>query len=347
MLTSVANNPGLSRASCFSEIVGNSPALTWVLERVQTVASTRATVLILGETGVGKELIGRAIHRCSERSDQPWVAVNCASIPEQLFESEFFGHVRGAFTGAGRDRKGRFERANGGTLFLDEVAEIPLSLQGKLLRVLQEGDLEAVGDDRSRHVDVRVIAATNRDLEKEVTDGKFREDLFYRLNVFPLQVPTLAERREDIVPLARHFVRRACESFGRTPLSFGQRQIDLLCAYAWPGNVRELQNIIERAVILSPGRHLNLEPAMPSEPNGPDEGTLLQVAGSDGFIDDAKWQQLYRSNVIAALNVANWRVSGNGGAADLLGIRPSTLRDRMRSMVINNPGRRIVANEQR
>jgi transcriptional regulator with GAF, ATPase, and Fis domain len=222
----------------FGRIVGKSPALVSMIARIEAVADTPASVLIIGETGTGKELVAHAIHTRSGRADGPLVKVNCASIPNELFESEFFGHVRGAYTGAHQDRIGRFQLADGGTIFLDEVGDIPLPLQGKLLRVLQEKEFERVGEDRSRKVDVRVIAATNKDLEKAVDAGEFREDLYYRLSVFPVQVPPLRKRGDDVVMLAVHFLKQVCREFGRSDLSLSQNQVEALCRYDWPGNVR-------------------------------------------------------------------------------------------------------------
>ena len=234
-----------------------------MLARIEAVADTPANVLIVGETGTGKELVAHAIHTRSSRANGPLVKVNCASIPDELFESEFFGHVRGAFTGAHRDRVGRFQLADGGTIFLDEVGEIPLALQGKLLRVLQEREFERVGDDSTRVVDVRVIAATNKDLEKAVEAGEFREDLYYRLSVFPVQVPPLRRRGDDVVQLAVHFLEQVCREFGRPCPQLTQSQADALRRYAWPGNVRELKNVIERAVILSTADNLRLDLSLP------------------------------------------------------------------------------------
>jgi len=231
----------------FGRIIGQSPVLQQMLKRIEAVAETPASVLVQGESGTGKELVARAIHARSSRADGPLVKVNCASIPKELFESEFFGHVKGAFTGAHRDRIGRFQLADNGTIFLDEVSEIPLELQGKLLRVLQESEFERVGDDVTRSVNVRIIAATNRDLEKLIFDGEFREDLFYRLSVFPVSVPPLRERGDDIIQLAQHFLERTCSDFGRTLLKLTRSQADKLLQYSWPGNVRELKNVIERA----------------------------------------------------------------------------------------------------
>ena len=321
----------------FGEIVGDSQALRDTLARVEAVAPTPATVLILGESGVGKELVARAIHTQSSRAQQPFVKVNCASVPQELFESEFFGHVKGSFTGAHRDRAGRFELANGGTLFLDEVAEIPLALQAKLLRVLQEGQFERVGDEKTRKVDVRVVAATNRNLRKAIADGRFREDLYYRLGVFPIEVPTLRERRDDIFMLATHFLERVCQEFQRDTLALTQRHVGLLRAYDWPGNIRELRNLIERAVILSRHDRFQLELALPKHLVPQSNGESVLDVQANGYVSEAEWQRNYRANLVAALEAANWQVAGNGGAADRLGLKPSTLRDRMKTLAIRMP----------
>jgi DNA-binding NtrC family response regulator len=249
----------LRREFSFSEIVGKSSALCRVLQQVETVAPTDSTVLILGETGTGKELIARALHLRSRRKHKPLVRVNCASIPKELFESEFFGHAKGAFTGAIRDRAGRFEAAAGGTLFLDEVGEIPLELQSKLLRVLQEKSYERVGEEKTRRADVRIVAATNRDLKKEVAAGRFREDLYYRLNVFPLRVVALRERKEDIPLLATHFVELLVRELGCPKPRLTRAGVETLQAYDWPGNIRELRNVIERAVIFARGGALEFD----------------------------------------------------------------------------------------
>lgn len=323
----------------FGRIVGQSPPLLSMMARIEAVADTPASVLIVGETGSGKELVAHAIHARSGRADGPLVKVNCASIPDELFESEFFGHVRGAFTGAHKDRVGRFQLADGGTLFLDEVGEIPLALQGKLLRVLQEKEFERVGEDRSRTVDVRVIAATNKDLEKAVEAGEFREDLYYRLGVFPVEVPPLRKRGDDVVMLALHILEQVCRDFGRECPNLTQKQVDALRRYSWPGNIRELKNVIERAVILSQGKHLRLDlslteaglepPALDDQPSG--------VSSEQTYLTDEQMKRRARANLVAALDAANWRISGDGGAAELLGIKPSTLTDRMRSMKIKKP----------
>jgi len=329
----------------YGRIVGESPALAAMLARIDAVAGTPASVLIIGETGSGKELVAHAIHGRSRRADGPLVKVNCAAIPQELFESEFFGHVRGAFTGAHRDRVGRFELADGGTIFLDEVGEIPLALQGKLLRVLQEQEFERVGDDKTRKVDVRVIAATNKDLEKAVEAGEFREDLYYRLSVFPVQVPPLRKRGNDVIQLAGHFLDQVCRQFGRAPLQFSEAQVEALKRYDWPGNVRELKNVIERAVILSRGGALRLDLSL-TEAGVPADGLQAPARAADPVavtpvvVTEAAMRDAQRRNLVAALEATGWRVSGKGGAAELLGIRPTTLADRMRSFGIEKPKRR-------
>ena len=331
-------------------IVGGSPALQAMLARIEAVADTPANVLIIGETGTGKELVAHAIHTRSSRANGPLVKVNCASIPHELFESEFFGHVRGAFTGAHRDRVGRFQLADGGTIFLDEVGEIPLALQGKLLRVLQEREFERVGDDATRMVDVRVIAATNKDLEKAVEAGEFREDLYYRLGVFPVQVPPLRRRGDDVVQLAVHFLEQVSREFGRPCPQLTQSQADALRRYPWPGNVRELKNVIERAVILSTADAFRLDLSLPLAPSpaadgGGREDPLRTVArdgaeaaGAPGAVlTESQMRDQQRANLLAALEAAGWRIAGKGGAAELLGIRPSTLADRMKKLHIRRP----------
>jgi len=323
----------------FGRIVGKSPALRQMFKEIDAVARTPANVLILGESGVGKELVARAIHARSARAEAPLVKVNCASIPKELFESEFFGHVKGAFTGAHKDRVGRFQLADGGTIFLDEVGEIPLELQGKLLRVLQESEFERVGDDITRTVDVRVIAATNRDLEQLVLDGRFREDLFYRLSVFPIRVPPLRERKDDVVQLARHFLDTTSRDFGREPPPLTRAQVDAIRKYDWPGNVRELKNVIERAVILSRGDGLRLDLSMPAgaaasgeapDPSGTGESAGEIVAGGR-ILTEQEFRTLQRNNLVAALEKTHWKVAGPGGAAELLGLRPTTLADRIKA----------------
>jgi len=323
----------------FGRIVGTSSALRRMLKRVEAVAETPASVLVEGESGVGKELVAHAIHMRSPRAAGPLVKVNCASIPKELFESEFFGHVKGAFTGAHRDRIGRFQLADGGTLFLDEVGEIPLELQGKLLRVLQESEFERVGDDVTRSVDVRVIAATNRDLEQLIVDGVFREDLFYRLSVFPVHVPPLRDRGDDVVQLAQHFLEQTCKDFGREALTLTRAQTANLRAYDWPGNIRELKNVIERAVILSQGKVLRLDLSMPDLREEAAAEADSETVNAD-VLTDEEMKEFQKSNLINALQQTNWRVSGSGGAAELLGVRPTTLADRIRTLKIKRPSQK-------
>lgn len=325
----------------FGRIVGTSAALQQMLKRVEAVAETPASVLLQGESGVGKELVAHAIHNQSSRADGPLVKVNCASIPKELFESEFFGHVKGAFTGAHRDRIGRFQLADGGTIFLDEVGEIPIELQGKLLRVLQESEFERVGDDVTRSVDVRVVAATNRNLEQLIVDGEFREDLFYRLSVFPVDVPPLRDRGEDIIQLAQHFLEKVCNDFGRPPMTLTRAQANSLQDYNWPGNVRELKNVIERAVILSPGNVLRLDLSMPNKDvpriAAPESALVLRQDGE--ILTETEMREFQKKNLLEALKQTKWRVSGPNGAAELLGVRPTTLADRIRTLGLRKPGR--------
>jgi len=321
----------------FGEILGHSPALERVLHQVEMVAATEANVLVLGESGTGKELIARAIHQRSARARKPLVKVNCGSIPRELFESEFFGHVRGSFTGAVRDRIGRFQLADGGTLFLDEVGEIPLELQSKLLRVLQEGEFERVGDEVTRRVDVRVVAATNRDLRKEVDEGRFRLDLYYRLGVFPMEVPPLRDRREDIPVLITHFLRQAGLRFHIPPPSIPNREIERAQGYDWPGNVRELQNVVERALIVSPGGKLTLDLPQSSKTSAKQKVRTTQPAAAlpETVIPENEWRNRKRANVVAALRQAHFKISGTGSAADLLGINPGTLASRLKALGID------------
>jgi len=329
-------------ALAFGEIVGQSPALQTVLQQIDLVAPTEAAVLITGESGTGKELVASAIHERSQRRARALVRVNCASVPSELFESEFFGHVKGAFTGALRDRVGRFQLADRGTLFLDEVGEIPIALQGKLLRVLQEGQFERVGDDTTRKVDVRIIAATNRDLKRDVETGRFRQDLYYRLSVFPIELPSLRERPEDIGALAAHFLRLACSRLKRPDIRLTSQDVATLRQYDWPGNVRELQHVIERAVILAQGGRLRLDPALARRHSGPPSATprqaaIVQSRPTAAVEPEAEMRGRERENVLAALDQARWKVYGPGGAAELLGIRPTTLGSRIRALGIRRP----------
>ncbi len=318
----------------FDEILGQSAALRRVLEDVQQVAPTDAVVLIQGETGTGKELFARAIHAASARRDRPLVTVNCAAIPATLMESEFFGHEKGAFTGATSRREGRFALANGGTLFLDEVGELPLDLQGKLLRVLQEGTFEPVGSSVTRKADVRVVAATNRDLRQEVKEGRFREDLYYRLNVFPLRLPPLRERVEDIPILAEAFVKRFGRRLGRRLASLTPDCLRRLQACAWPGNVRELENVIERAVITAQNGRLNLDRALPEADTVSAPPVASAALPEPNIRTVRELEELERENIRRALAAAGGRVAGEGGAASLLGMKPSTLNSRIKALGI-------------
>jgi len=322
----------VKEAKEFGDVIGKSPALRQLLHRVETVARTDASVLILGETGTGKELVAREIHKHSQRCDRPLIRVNCASIPRELYESEFFGHARGAFTGALKDRAGRFEAANGGTLLLDEVGEIPLELQSKFLRVLQEGQHERVGEERTRNVDVRIIAATNRNLQMEVQAGRFRQDLYYRLNVFPIEVAPLRKRKEDIPLLAAHFLDKAARKLKVRPARLTQAHLVQLQDYDWPGNVRELQNRIERALILAEHgvMYLDLPTGQASpETAAPPPAATARPAGLQ-ILSDIEFRQRERDNVLAALNKTNWKIHGSGGAAELLGLKPTTLVARIK-----------------
>ncbi len=316
----------------YGDIIGESAGLRKVLQQIQLVAPTNAAVLINGESGTGKELVARAIHENSPRKGRALIKVNCGAVPENLFESEFFGHIRGAFTGAVRDKPGRFELADGGTLFLDEIGETPLGMQAKLLRVLQEQEVERVGDTRTRKFDVRIIAATNRDLRKEVEAGRFRQDLYYRLGVFPLEIPPLRERREDIAKLAAHFVRVTAIRMNRPPQVLTKAQADQLVAYDWPGNIRELQNSVERAVILAPQGPLQFEltPTGNARPAPPD--TTAGEAASIPTRED--WKRQERASISAALQRSGGKVFGPDGAARMLNMKPTTLASRIKALGI-------------
>jgi PAS domain S-box-containing protein len=320
----------LAALSGSDDILGGSEALHGVLHAVKQVAATDASVLVLGETGTGKELVARAIHAASGRRRRPLVKVNCAAIPASLVESEFFGHERGAFTGATQRREGRFALADGGTIFLDEVGEIPLDLQAKLLRVLQEGEFEPVGSSQTRKVDVRVVAASNRDLGRAVREGGFREDLYYRLNVVPIEVPPLRERGDDVAVLASAFAARVGKRMGRRVEPLSPDDVARLRAYAWPGNVRELQNVIERAVITSADGRLELARFLGPGP------AAVRTQPAIRTIRDL--EQIERESIVAALEAAGWRVAGADGAAERLGTKPSTLRSRMKALGIGRAG---------
>ena len=326
------------------QLVGESAAWRKVLQQIDLVAPSNATVLITGESGTGKQLVARAIHAKGSRRERPFVEVNCAAIAQELFESEFFGHTRGAFTGAHKDRVGRFGLADGGTIFLDEVGEIPLSLQGKLLRVLQEGQYERVGEDTTRKVDVRVIAATNRDLKKEVEDGRFRQDLFYRLSVFPMHVAPLRERLEDVPLLAEHFMRKLdWRDRSNVPVRLSEENVRALQDYHYPGNVRELENIIERAGILTNcflyqlSVQQILEAMLLSEQRkqlDDAKETPAHNSRSQPIMTYAEIRNLERENLIAALQATNYKIYGAGGAAELLGVKPTTLASRIKALQI-------------
>ena len=305
----------------FEEIIGESPALKDVLEKLTRVANTGTTVLIQGETGTGKELLARAIHNQSARKQQPLIKVNCAALPRELIESELFGHEQGAFTGATKRRKGRFELADGGSIFLDEVAELSPEAQAKLLRVLQDKEFERIGGTENINVDVRIIAATNKDLSAEVTSGSFRQDLFYRLNVFLLTAPALRDRRADIPLLAQHFMNKAATSLGREFTGLAPQFLREIQHYSWPGNIRELQNVIERSAILSRGPLIELE------------GTL--VATDDHPYAEGTLEEIKRNYITRILEQVEWKIEGPGAAAEILGLKPSTLRNHLRKLGIS------------
>jgi transcriptional regulator with GAF, ATPase, and Fis domain len=345
----------------FGEIVGSSPALLDVLRQVEQIAKIDSTVLILGETGTGKELIARGIHDRSPRKNRPLVKVNCGAISAGLVESELFGHVKGAFTGAIANRDGRFKLADGGTIFLDEVGELPMDTQVKLLRVLQEQEFEPIGSSKTIKVNVRIVAATNRDLEELVREGKFRADLFYRLNVVPLRVPALRERVSDLPLLVTFFVQKCAKKLGKQITSVSEEAMRRLTNYSWPGNIRELQNIVERAVILSPGKTL----VIADELRAPDElvGRVAPRAPSPGMSErgahgvtrptsqseignrkseiqaDGSLDEVERRHIESVLNQSNWMIEGERGAAKILDMNPSTLRSRMQKLGVKRPAR--------
>ena len=320
----------LKSAQDFGEIIGQSSSLRALLEQVTQMADTDCTALIIGETGTGKELIARAIHDRSLRKDKPLIKVNCAAIPKDLFESEFFGHEKGAFTGATTRRMGRFELANEGTLFLDETGELPLDIQAKLLRVLQEQEFERVGGQSTQKVDVRIIAATNRNLGEHVAQKSFREDLYYRLNVFPLEIPPLRERQEDIGLLAQHFVLKYANKYGKSVEGIANNALEDLQEYSWPGNIRELENVIERAVILSRGTVLERGEWLPQS----SERTEVHHRTSPPSAGNQTLEEMERAHILSVLELTNWRVSGEGGAAEILGLNRTTLEARMKKLGI-------------
>ena len=321
------------------DIVGHSEPLLRTMRDVDQVAPADTTVLILGETGTGKELVARAIHAASPRRDRPFIKINCAAIPATLMESELFGHEKGAFTGAAKSRHGRFALADGGTIFLDEVGELPLDLQGKLLRVLQEKEFEPIGAMRTRKVDVRVLAATNRDLLQGVRSGEFREDLYYRLNVFPIHVPPLRNRGEDIALLACVFAKRSACKLGRQIEPLSPECLQRLMAYNWPGNVRELQSVIERAVITARDGQLNLDRALPRTAESVPAPEPEAARGAAVRIQtEAELKEAERRNLLLALEATGWRMEGASGAARLLGMNPSTLRSRLKALGMTRNG---------
>jgi formate hydrogenlyase transcriptional activator len=303
----------------YTDIVGQSAAIKKVLTQAEQVARTNSTVLLLGETGTGKELVARAIHSLSSRKGRPLVTVNCASLPPTLIESELFGREKGAYTGALTRMTGRFELADGSTLFLDEIGELPLELQSKLLRFLEEGRFERLGSTKPLHVDVRIIAATNRDIEQEVKDGKFRRDLFYRLNVFPIVIPPLRERPEDIPLLVRAVVKEFQKKMGKEVEGIPKKTMEALKSYSWPGNVRELRNLIEHAMILSNGKTLDVQ--------------VPKQASSEAFAA-GKLKDMERMHVLAVLEKTGWRISGRGGAAEILGLKRTTLQAKIKKLGI-------------
>ncbi|HTZ38913.1 MAG TPA: sigma 54-interacting transcriptional regulator [Syntrophales bacterium] len=323
-------------AKAFGSLIGKSAALRHIVSQIELVAPTEASVLILGETGTGKELVAHEIHRHSPRSGATMVRVNCAGIPRELFESEFFGHVRGAFTGAIKERVGRFEAAENGTLFLDEVGDLPLDMQGKLLRVLQEKRYERVGETRTRYANVRIIGATNRDLKKAAAEGLFREDLYYRINVFPIHVPPLRERRDDIPLLASHFVDLSVREIKCPKPRLTRAAVAKLQEYDWPGNVRELRSVVERAVILARGGALDFDvPTSPLSPSG-SRGIIstTEAEAMPEVLTQAELDRRERENLLAILRKTDWKIKGPNGAAELLGVKSTTLYSRLRRMGI-------------
>jgi DNA-binding NtrC family response regulator len=314
----------------FEEIIGESKHLQNVLSNVEKVAHTESSVLILGETGTGKELIARSVHYLSNRKEKPLVKVNCAVLPANLIESELFGHEKGAFTGAVAKKLGRFELADNGTIFLDEIGELPLELQGKLLRVLQEGEFERIGSEKTVKINVRVIAATNRDLEKLIIENKFRSDLFYRLNVFPLKIPALRERKEDIPQLVSHFVDKFSKKLGKNIKTITNKTLEQFKDYSWPGNIRELENIVERAMIFSKNSELQVTIS---------DFQTAEKDKNNKLTNPATLEEMERSYIIKVLDTTNWVIAGDKGAASILGLHYNTLRSRMDKLGIKKSAR--------
>ncbi len=305
------------------EIVGKGQPILYAVEKARQVAGSAAIVLLEGETGVGKELFANLIHSLSLRSNMPLIKVNCGALPAELIEDELFGHEKGAFTGAVQPRKGRFELADHGTIFLDEIGELPLALQPKLLRVLQNGEFERIGGQQTIKVDVRIISATNKDLEKETNNGRFREDLYYRLNVFPITIPPLRNRKEDILLLVTYFLEREAKKHGKIIRNISKADLNRLCAYSWPGNIRELKNVIERAVISATTTTLKLDwwdqHAITDNRQNPVQSGL-------------SLEKMEREHILRILNECNWKINGNNGAAEKLSMHPNTLRSRMKKL---------------
>ncbi len=324
----------IDQARSFGSIIGKSPSLLSILNQIELVAPTDASVLVLGESGTGKELVAREIHRRSLRKDKPMIKVNCASIPGELYESEFFGHVKGAFTGAIKDRAGRFQAADGGTLFLDEMGELPLALQGKLLRVLQEGTYERIGEETTRHVNVRIIAATNKNIKNEIAQGSFRQDLYYRLNVFPIEIAPLRYRKEDIGPLTFHFIEKISSDMNRSIPEITSQGIAQLISYDWPGNVRELRNVIERSIITSNNKILRF--SFPENECTDTESIADQgLETEQGILSDQEVNHLIKMNIVKALKSCNGKIYGTDGAAQLLECAPTTLCSRIKKYKID------------
>ncbi|MBT3921652.1 MAG: sigma 54-interacting transcriptional regulator [Nitrospina sp.] len=321
----------------YGEIIGRGPALETILRQIEMVGPTDASVLITGESGTGKELVAREIHNRSSRSKRAMIKVNCASIPKELYESEFFGHVKGAFTGAIKDRAGRFQLADGGTLFLDEIGEVPLDLQSKLLRVLQEGTFERIGDEKTLRADVRIIAATNRPLKEEVEAKNFRQDLYYRLNVFPIEVPPLRSRKEDIPMLASSFFEQISRKLNLPLPKLTRANMIELQGYDWPGNVRELQNVIERAVITSRSGKVFFQLSKKDNKQKLSATIPSQANATINILTQKEMSLRDQENILLALNQCEWKITGSNGAAEALGIKPTTLHSKIKKMGLKKP----------